>query len=98
MKFKIIICVALSAMCISATAQIQTTDVQGVCKNRISGYVAGLETAVAADPANRAANAELDRINKLSPSLEPCDKLQQIPALVQSDRAVEHAIESIKAK
>lgn len=86
---------ALLGVCINATAQIPGTHThwttQLSCVNRISGYVAGLESALAADQTNTAAKAELDRISNLSIFLAPCDKLLQIPALAQSDLAVEHA-------
>lgn len=87
---------ALTAICFSSYAQIPTTDVQEVCKNRVSAFVAGLETAVVADPNNTQAINELNRINNLSPNLLPCDKQQQIPALVESDRALNFASDAIK--
>lgn len=95
MKLKLVYSLFFSMMAGTALAQIPTVDVQSVCKKRISGYVAGLETALATAPANSAAKAELDRINRLSDSLEPCDKLQQIPALANSDSALDYAGDSI---
>lgn len=91
MNLRFSLSLALLGICINATAQIPMTGTQWVCEKRISGYVAGLETALAADPTNTAAKTELDRINNLSVNLGACDKLAQIPALAQSDLAVEHA-------
>lgn len=97
MNLRFSLSLALLGICINATAQIPGVyeipgmDKQWTCKKRISGYVAGLETALAADPTNTAAKTELDRINNLSVNLGACDKLAQIPALAQSDLAVEHA-------
>lgn len=97
MKLKLVYSLAFSMMAVSALAQIPTVDVQNVCKKRISGYVAGLETALVTAPNNAAAKAELDRVNGLSTNLEPCDKMQLIPALAESDRASERAGELVES-
>lgn len=98
--FRTVMAVFVASCAASAVsyAQIPTVDEQGACAHRVSGYVSGLEAALVADPNNAQARSELTRINNLSSNLIPCDKLKRIPALLESDRALNYATETLKSR